>query len=270
MTRDSLPGNPCVVFVGDRFQLQPLQTRNGITRIGNSIFTDELVRNRFLNLPISSSQFRLNQEYSTFLLQFRTSRPPQSAVDVYNDNRISPEFPTSLTSELVHNHLQRTPETLFLCLSRSTESFINTACVEFFFRDAIPFSVLGDQLEPLQVYIGMPVLITENRCKKTRYVNDTTGTVAYFQGSAFFIQATDVMIPVFPVYQGNCMYYPLRPAYASTVHKIQGQTLQHVTLVFDMQSITAGMSYVAVSRVPSIDKVVPMFLLTRRHFSPVT
>ena len=176
-----------------------------------------------------------------------------------NANKISSEFPGSISVEVVKRHLEETPNTLFLCVSRAAERFINTACVEYFFGGCDHFPIFGDDQSPMLLYIGLPVIITENRCKRTKYVNGAAGTVSYRHGDVFFIQSKDVMIPVFPVYSSNVKYYPLRPAYASTVHKIQGQTLNHVTLVFDMESITCGMGYVAVSRVPSLDKVVPMF-----------
>lgn len=115
----------------------------------------------------------------------------------------------------------------------------------------------------------MPVIITENRCKRTRYVNGTIGNVAFYNGLTYFITSGDVVIPVFPVYNCDVAYYPLRLAYATTVHKIQDQMLDHVTLVFNKENLTPGIGYVVVSRVSSADRVGPMFHLTRRHFSSV-
>ena len=186
-----------------------------------------------------------------------------------NANRISPEFPTSISAELVHRHLQEAPNTLFLCISRAAERFISTACVEHCFGGCDHFAILGDDQSHMLLYIGLPVIITINRCKRTKYVNGAAGTVSFHHGDVVFIKSKDVIIPVFPVYSNNIKYYPLRYAYVSTVHKIKGQTLEHVTLVFVMKLITYGMGYIAASRVDSLDKVVSMFPLTRQHFLPV-
>ena len=43
-------------------------------------------------------------------------------------------------------------------------------------------------------------------------------------------------------------YYPFRLGYASTLHKVQGATLEHVTLWLDVRNMPAA-AYVALSRV---------------------
>ena len=40
------------------------------------------------------------------------------------------------------------------------------------------------------------------------------------------------------MYDDGKRYYPIVTGYASTVRKVMGQTLQHVTLVFDMQVLS--------------------------------
>lgn len=144
------------------------------------------------------------------------------------------------------------------------------ACIEFFFRGQYPIPILGEDLIPLVMYIGLPVVvITQNRCKKSKYVNGITGTVQFFRGDMFYLKSGENTIPIFPIYnEQKVKYYPLRPAYATTIQKVQEQTLNHVTLVFDMRSLTAGMGYVAISCVQFLDKVVPMFQLSRQNFTP--
>jgi ATP-dependent DNA helicase PIF1 len=76
-----------------------------------------------------------------------------------------------------------------------------------------------------------------------------------------FPNYTPGIIPVFPIkrlfdYKGvSCsrMQYPLRLAYAITVHKSQGLTLSQVVLNLRQREHSIGLSYVAVSRVKSID-----------------
>ena len=44
------------------------------------------------------------------------------------------------------------------------------------------------------------------------------------------------------------MHYPFRLGYASTLHKVQGATLEHITLWLDIPNMPAA-AYVALSRV---------------------
>ena len=68
---------------------------------------------------------------------------------------------------------------------------------------------------------------------------------------------------MFPVYSNGITYLP---GYSSTAHKVMGQDLPHVTLVFDIKSLSPAEEYVALSRAPSFDKVVPMLCLRKSHF----
>lgn len=94
-----------------------------------------------------------------------------------------------------------------------------------------------------------------------------TGRVKYCQGDTIFIEnVSNDIIPVFPVYSEGQQYFPILPAYASTVHKIMGQTLEHITLVFDIRMLSPAVGYVALSRVSSLDNVVPLLRLRKTHF----
>ena len=66
---------------------------------------------------------------------------------------------------------------------------------------------------------------------------------------------------VFPVFENGCQYYPLLATYSSTVHEIMGQDLDHITLAFDLRTLSPAVGYVA-----SFDKVVPMLRLRKSHF----
>ena len=96
-----------------------------------------------------------------------------------------------------------------------------------------------------------------------KMINDMTG---HCDGQTIFIKSGDNLIPVFPVYREGTPYYPLVPAYCFTVHKVMGQTIPHVTLVFDSRYLPPAVGYVALPRVSDIDNVVPMLWLRKSHF----
>lgn len=53
--------------------------------------------------------------------------------------------------------------------------------------------------------------------------------------------------------------FPIRPAFAMTINKSQGQTLQKVGLYLPQPVFSHGQLYVACSRVGSMDRLVVMF-----------
>ena len=64
-----------------------------------------------------------------------------------------------------------------------------------------------------------------------------TGKIKYFEGNIIFIQSSNKIIPVFAVFDQGQQYFPIVAGYASTVHKVMGQTL-HVTLAFGVRILS--------------------------------
>ena len=52
---------------------------------------------------------------------------------------------------------------------------------------------------------------------------------------------------------GTFTQYPIKLAWAATIHKCQGQTFEKAVVDFDTGSFTHGMTYVALSRVKSLE-----------------
>ena len=66
---------------------------------------------------------------------------------------------------------------------------------------------------------------------------------------------------------GHVTSFPVRLGYASTVQKIQGSTLDHVTLWLDRPGCRAA-AYVALSRVRRDEDYLIAGLVHARHFVP--
>ena len=93
-----------------------------------------------------------------------------------------------------------------------------------------------------------------------------TGKVLYCEGQIIFPKCGQNIVLVFPVYC-NCMsYYQIVAGYSSTIHKVMGQTLPYITLVFNCRYLTPALGYVAFLRDSSLHKVVPMLQLRKTHF----
>ena len=75
------------------------------------------------------------------------------------------------------------------------------------------------------------------------------------------------LIPVFPIFMNGQAYYPITAAFSSTVHKVMGQDIEHVTLAFENKVLPAAVGYVTLTRVRNLDSIVPMLKLRRKTFS---
>lgn len=86
------------------------------------------------------------------------------------------------------------------------------------------------------------------------------------EGLIFIQNNSNEIILVFPVYCEEQQYFTIFAAYASTVHKIIGQTLEHINLVFDIPMLSLTIGYIVLSRVSSLYNVVPLLRLRKSHF----
>ena len=138
----------------------------------------------------------------------------------------------------------------------------------------------------LLLCIGAQVMLTTNLWTKKGLVNGLIGTITdilwdtgqdpsvnmpslllvcfnEYSGPGFPLYKSKV-IPIFPVtrqfvYKGvpcTRKQFPLRLAYAITVHKSQGLTLSRVVLNIDQKEHYLGLSYVAISQVKVLDRLM--------------
>ena len=68
-----------------------------------------------------------------------------------------------------------------------------------------------------------------SRCKKRHIVNENTRKVKYVKNNTIFLESSKGILAAFPVLENGSQYYLLVAGYSSTVFKIIGQDLDHVT-----------------------------------------
>ena len=99
-------------------------------------------------------------------------------------------------------------------------------------------------------FVGARVMLTKNLNKAIGFVNGMGATVLGTDGPNIIVQTDQGRrIPIHPVTSpSRFVHFPLRLGYASTLHKVQGATLKHITRWLDVPNMPAA-AYVALSRV---------------------
>eukprot|EP00972_Heterocapsa_arctica_P016202 2389607-Heterocapsa_arctica.AAC.1 len=103
----------------------------------------------------------------------------------------------------------------------------------------------------MSVFLGMRVVLTKNLNKSIGFVNGMGAEVLGMDthGNILVLTEQGIRISVHPyTEEDRTVHFPMRLGYASTLHKVQGATLKHVTIWLDVPNMSAA-AYVALSRV---------------------
>ena len=179
------------------------------------------------------------------------------------------------TQEAIRAVLAKRPRTQFVTISRRGSHLLNNLATHVLFRGREPLGVLAADpennpknfrglhtvdAEPVRlvVFEGMRVTITKNEDKQHGFVNGMGGTARRLRPSGLEVLLDNGKVTlVHPTTQEyeladgtsrTITAYPLRPGYSTTLHKIQGATLDHITIWLDVPFVR-GAAYVAMSRV---------------------
>ena len=122
----------------------------------------------------------------------------------------------------------------------------------------------------LKLCVGCPLIITRNidpkngGCNGTRCILlamhrwhlEVMIAIGTFKGNVLRIPRIDFITdPLDSVIQWRRRQFPVKPAFAMTIHKSQGQTLQYCGLYLPQPLFTHGQLYVALSRVGNPDNI---------------
>jgi ATP-dependent exoDNAse (exonuclease V) alpha subunit len=122
---------------------------------------------------------------------------------------------------------------------------------------------------------GLRVVLTKNLDKEHDFVNGMMCTVKAWNEDSRCLEVTTVTGRSLEVYQytdpnpaaQNASYFPIRMGYASTIYKLQGSELEHITIYLDRPGHRAA-AYVAMSRVRHDADYLFGGFYTKKHFVP--
>ena len=268
-----------VVFVGDFFQLPPIvknisigkQDENTKNEYNQDLFIDKINSKIFAyesdawarTKPVIcylSEQYRQDDDiFLSILSSIRSNTFDEDMFTHIENRKIEKEnIPKNLLKLFSHNvDVDRVNDTELSKIEDQKEFFT----MQSKGRDVIVATLKKGCLSPeiLNLKVGAEVMCTKNN-QKDGYVNGTLGTVIGFQPGSRFpiiktrngrkitIEPAEWVVEENGKVKASISQIPLRLAWAITVHKSQGMSLDEA--VMDLSSVFEyGQGYVALSRV---------------------
>ena len=169
------------------------------------------------------------------------------------------------------------PESTVITVSRHAANRINTVYIT---RILDKSSVLGHvtsdcELGEIPVYKRMRVLFTQNQNKALSIVNGRIATLVQLERNTLFLKLRNGRIvhihPVSFQHENNSVKTPMpfMPAYALTIPKAQGQTIDKGLVWLDSPVLVQGGGYVALSRNRKLENIRFMVRILHCQIVPV-
>lgn len=264
-----------MIFVGDFLQLPPviMSSDNIVKRYGFEADAWARLDPAYHSLLKNFRQVD-DEDFRKHLLRIRRGQSPDDTLAYFNarvgaklaqGGEPTQTFPTNKEADQVNDQRLRAIKSPLVSNEAYYEGHPN-------WQEALKRNLPCE--DPLDLKIGAEVLCTYN-VPDEGFINGTRGTVKEFTKDRIIVQKRDgTTISVgrhkweMKNAQDNVLaavkQYPLRLAWALTIHKCQGATLDE--MVFDPTKVfERAQAYVALSRVRSIEGLRLLKPLTSKH-----
>lgn len=272
---DSSPfGGVQIIMFGDLYQLPPIVSDREL----HKYFSDNLGGFHFFNASVWK-----NTDFEKHELQEVFRQKDQDFRDLLNAIRVGQKTPEIL--KIVNDRISvDLPKSGFihLCSTNSKANQINNnklAAIdepEFTYK-AIISGELDEKSYPAEETLvlkkGAQIMMLKNDFEK-RWVNGTLGTIASLSQNSVKVEINGITYSVPVAVWKKIRYhynredktieeepissftqYPIRLAWAVTIHKAQGKTFDKIIVDLEGGSFAAGQTYVALSRCTSLEGV---------------
>ena len=272
-----------VILFGDFYQLRPV--------CGHFFFTDQILWPLFTPFFLTSNKRQAgNNTFIELLNRVRLGQPSPANISLLSTRLIVPDkknissilhiFPTRAEAKSHNEDMQTLIQSeahifhadhIYSQFDVHPGHAVSNSHIPDDDRDA------GGLLNTLQVSVGTRVMLLRNLCTKEGLVNGAIGLVTHVNstnsgnihvkfdnctiGKRFQSSHYSNAIPITQytqeyLYQGrfiNRIQFPLVTCWATTVHKIQGVSLDSAVVCLSKKIFQAGQAYVALSRVRSLN-----------------
>ena len=264
-------GGVQMLFVGDVFQLAPIakdKEKEVLDRMypdGNFFFNSKWFK--ILNTKRIEFEKIFRQKDIDFIQKLENIRRNQINTDVLNffNKRVQ-------TQQKLSDGLILLAPTNRRAYAVNHKKLAGIDKEEFTYKGTVTGSFkLSDMMSEkiLKLKVGAQIMLTKNDPNE-RWVNGTIGFIDKLEKDKIFVKIGKRILQVEkttwekfdyilkdgkfePKVIGKFEQYPIRLAWAATIHKCQGQTFEKAIIDFDSGSFAHGMTYVALSRVKSTD-----------------
>lgn len=281
---------PCLLLVGDFWQL-PVVDRTA-KRCDESLLWQANVKVVNFREQVRCKDPDLKKKLSSLRTAVPTKRELKQILHAHRAwTSPSPDAWDILT--LLRNH----PDTTIVTCARRASAVVNQLAVKVLFEDRrkaplgnVPTdyetnetNYLADgtlkkgTLHPASsnIYIGERIFLTRNLDKENGFVNGMPAVVEGYDAQSQCLRVQTKMGKSLAVHlyteevagHGNVTCFPIRIGYGTTIQKIQGATLSHITIWLDRPGCRAA-AYVALSRVETADDYLIAGAVKTKHFVP--
>ena len=293
--RSSLPfGGKQVIFVGDMFQLPPVAKRGAEGELMHDLYhtddfffykADVIKRTRLVKIEFQKVYRQEDEQFLQILENVRLNKTTPENLMHLNERVCQPTKEDGMVITLAS--LNKTADTINqkrLAEIDSEEYTYEGTVTGKFEEKRFPVDLT------LKLKVGAQVMFTRNDQQK-RWANGTIGTVTKLSKDEIQVTTDGGATYVVPncswesysyeydresrkmkkELQGTFTQYPLRLAWAITVHKSQGMTFDKLYLDLSRGMFAAGQLYVALSRVRSLGglylsrPIIPQYAHTSRE-----
>ncbi|OUT99354.1 MAG: hypothetical protein CBC01_01515 [Betaproteobacteria bacterium TMED41] len=270
--KNELPfGGVQMLFVGDVFQMAPIVNASEKEAL-DSCYPDGAYffnSKSYLNIdPFFAELDRVfrqrDKKFIEVLEEIRRDRITEEILNYVNERVVSKieDIPSGLVVLAPTNRRTNVINTKKLSEIKNPEFTFCASITGNFNQNEMPTE------EVLRLKAGAQVMMIKND-RNGRWVNGTIGFVHKIQDSKIIVKIANKLHVIDeevwekwdyqlvgdeyePIVVGTFRQFPIKLAWAATIHKCQGQTFEKAAVDFDMGAFSHGMAYVALSRVKSI------------------